>query len=328
MPTAAQVKALIRSHAEGDEQRFYSIALQVAAQAARQGHGKFAQELRDVIDRARTVAPQNGLSQRARPVPMVQPRGELAGLFTAVYPQTRLSEMALEENVGSRVERVLTEQRQSAHLQSHGLRPQRRLLLIGPPGTGKTMTASVLAGELGLALFSIQLHSLITKYLGETAAKLRLIFDAIRETRAVYLFDEFDALGTDRASRNEVGEIRRVLNSFLQFIEHDDSDSVIVAATNHPALLDRALLRRFDTVIKYALPTPAVTLEILRNRLALLNTASVKWPVVAKSAGKLSQAELARACENAVKHAVMARRTSLTTAEIVQALQDRRASQS
>lgn len=106
------------------------------------------------------------------------------------------------------------------------------------------MTATVLAGELSLPLFSIQLHSLITKYLGETAAKLRLIFDAISETRAVCLFDEFDALGTDRASRNEVGEIRRVLNSFLQFIEHDDSDSIIVAATNHPGLLDRALMRR------------------------------------------------------------------------------------
>src|SRR3970040_413341 len=79
MPTAAQVKALIRSHADGDEERFYSIALQVAAQAARQGHGRFAQELRDVIDRARSAAPRNGGGQRARPVPMVQPRGELAG---------------------------------------------------------------------------------------------------------------------------------------------------------------------------------------------------------------------------------------------------------
>lgn len=328
MPTAAQVKALIRSHAEGDEQRFYSVALQVAAEAARQGHGKFAQELRDVIDRARTVAPQNTAGQRARPVPMVQPRGELAGLFTAAYPKTRLSEMALEETVRGRIERVLSEQRQSAHLQSHGLRPQRRLLLVGPPGTGKTMTASVLAGELSLPLFSIQLHSLITRYLGETAAKLRLIFDAISETRAVYLFDEFDALGTDRASRNEVGEIRRVLNSFLQFIEHDDSDSIIVAATNHPSLLDKALLRRFDSVIKYDLPTPAVALQILKSRLALLNTAAVKWSVVARSARKLSQAELARACENAVKHAVMARCTSLTTADIVQALQERRAGQS
>ena len=326
MPTAAQVKALIKSHAEGDEQRFYSVALQVAAEAARQGHGKFALELREVIDRARTVAPTDEPVQRARAVPMVQPRGELAGLFTASYPKTRLSEMSLLSSVLVRIRRVLKEQRQRAELHSHGLKP--RLLLVGPPGTGKTMTANALAGELGLPLFSIQLHSLITKYLGETAAKLRLIFDAIEETRAVYLFDEFDALGTDRASRNEVGEVRRVLNSFLQFIEHDVSDSIIVAATNHPDLLDRALLRRFDAVIKFELPTRPVALQVLKNRLALLKTSAVRWSVVSNAASGLSQAELARAADEVIKHAILSRRTYCTSAEIVQALKERRASHS
>ena len=116
------------------------------------------------------------------------------------------------------------------------------------------MSASALAGELHLPLFTIVLDGLITKFMGETAAKLRLIFEAISQTRGVYLFDEFDALGSERASGNDVGEIRRVLNSFLQFLEQDQSDSLIVAATNHPKLLDRALFRRFDDVIEFALP--------------------------------------------------------------------------
>ncbi len=327
MPTAAQVKALVLSHAEGDDHRFFSVALQIAAQAARQGHGRIAQDLREAIDRARSAALQVGKEQRTRPVPMVQPRGELAGLLTAAYPKARLTEMALAADIRGRIARVLTEQRQRAHLQAHGLMAQHRLLLVGLPGTGKTMTASVLAGELSLPLFTIQLHSLITKYLGETAAKLRLIFDAMNETRAVYLFDEFDALGTDRASHNEVGEIRRVLNSFLQFIEHDDSNSIIVAATNHPSLLDRALKRRFDAIIQYILPSEAVALNVVRNRLALLKTSKVEWAAVQKATEGLSHAELARACDNALKSAFLAGRTSLETAEIVEALKERRLDQ-
>ncbi len=327
MPSANQVKALIRSHADGDEQRFYSIALQVAAQAARQGHNRFAIELRDLIDRAKAGMQRPNLGQVTRPVPMVQPRGELAGLLTAAYPKTRLSEMALDQAIHERIKRVLTEQRDRAHIRSHGLAPLRRLLLVGPPGTGKTMTAAALAGELSIPLFSIQLHSLITKYLGETAAKLRLVFDAMAATRAVYLFDEFDALGTDRAEKNEVGEIRRVLNSFLQFLEHDTSDSIVVAATNHPALLDRALLRRFDAVIEYGLPARAVTEEVLRSRLALLKTSRLSWKAVLDAAEGLSHAELTKACEHAAKNAILARRTQVNTAEVVAALKERRSAQ-
>ena len=250
MATADHLKALIRSHADGDEERFYAIAMQVAAQAARQGHGRFAQELRDLVDKAKGRA-KEAAGQSTRPVPLVQPRGELAGLLSASYPKTRVADMSLDESVRGRIERVLLEQRQRERIVAHGFTPVRKLLLIGPPGTGKTMTAAALAGELGLPLFTIQLDGLITKFLGETAAKLRVVFDAIQETRGVYFFDEFDALGGERAARNEVGEIRRVLNSFLQFLENDASTSLIVAATNHPKLLDRALFRRFDSVVEY-----------------------------------------------------------------------------
>lgn len=327
MATADHVKALIRSHADGDDERFYAIAMQVAAQAARNGHTKFAQELRDLVDRAkgRSIATFHG--QRTKPVPVVKPRGELAGLLSATYPKTRLADMVLDDAVRLRIDQVLIEQRQRRRIQEHGLAPVRKLLLVGPPGTGKTMTASVLAGELGLALLTIQLDGLITKYLGETAAKLRLIFDAIEETRAVYLFDEFDALGSERAARNEVGEIRRVLNSFLQFLEQDESDSLIIAATNHPKLLDRALFRRFDAVIEYLPPSREIAAAVMRARLALLDATHVEWSAVLEATEGLSHADLARACEHAAKKAILAHRTRIQTMELVEALRERRAAQ-
>lgn len=327
MARADQVKALVRSHAEGDDERFYAIAMQVAAQAARHGHAHFAQELRDLVDRAKARAKAEPVGLRTKPVPVVQPRGELAGLLTAAYPKTRLADMALDESVRSRIDRVLLEQRQRDRILEHGLSPLRKLLLVGPPGTGKTMTVAALAGELSLPLFTIQLDGLITKYLGETAAKLRLIFDTILQTRAVYLFDEFDALGGERAAKNEVGEIRRVLNSFLQFLELDESDSIIVAATNHPRILDRALFRRFDSVIEYVLPAQEVAEKVMRTRLALLDTARVDWTKVLAAAEGLSHADLTRACEHAAKRAILGHKTRVETSDLVEALGERRSAQ-
>lgn len=323
MATADQVKALIRSHADGDDTRFYAIAMQVAAQAARTGHGKFAQELRELVDQVRARSKAIEPSRGPKTVPLAQPRGELAGLITVGYPKTRVSDMALPDALRKRLDRVLTEQRERDRLREHGFSPVRKLLLVGPPGTGKTMTAAALTGELGMPLFSIQLDGLITKYMGETAAKLRVVFDAIQATRGVYLFDEFDALGGERGSKNDVGEIRRVLNSFLQFLEQDDSDSLVLGATNHVGLLDRALFRRFDTVLEYALPTPEIATRVIRGRLALLDTSSVDFSVAAKMANGLSHAEIAMACEQAAKNAILDHRTTVRDAELVAALEER-----
>ena len=253
MAIANQLKALLKSYAEGDDERFYSVAMQLAAHEAKIGHGKLAEELRDLIDQAKAA---RGLPPKVKDktVPIARPRGELAGLLSVDYPQNRLADMVLDEPLIHQLERIIREHRQAARLLAHGLSPRRKLLLMGPPGTGKTMTASILAGELGLPLFRVRLDGLITKYMGETAAKLRQVFEATNRTRGVYFFDEFDAIGSERGLANDVGETRRILNSFLQMIEQDASHSLIVAATNHPGILDHALLRRFDDILHYQLP--------------------------------------------------------------------------
>lgn len=324
MATADHLKALIRSHADGDEERFYTIAMQVAAQEARQGHTKFAQELRDLVDKAKGRPKAATTGQRTKPVPIIQPRGELAGLLSASYPDNRLSELSLEDTTRARIDRILLEQRNRKTILEHGMQPIRKLLLVGPPGTGKTSTAAVLAGELGLPLFTIQLDGLITKYLGETAAKLRLIFEATQQTRAVYFFDEFDALGGERGAKNDVGEIRRVLNSFLQFLEQDGSDSIIVAATNHPQILDRALFRRFDSVIEYHLPSRAVVEKVIQSRLALLDTSKIEWKKALEATEGLSHSDLTRACEHVAKNAILQKNFIISTSDLIDALTERR----
>lgn len=322
MATNDQLKALIKSHADGDDPQFYSVAMQVAAKAARSGQERFSHELRDMVDELRRKAVQS--TRIASVVPVAQPRGELASLLTVAYPDARLSDLALVGDVSDRLQHVLLEQRRREDLARHGLSPVRRLLLVGPPGTGKTSTARVIAGELGLPLFAIRLDTIITKFMGETAAKLRMIFDALAETKGVYLFDEVDALAGDRMAGNDVGEVRRILNSFLQFLEEDTSDSVIVAATNHPELLDRAMFRRFEAVIPCPLPDEDAVRALIKNRLANFRLSNLGWKRIIGAASGLSHAEITVAAENAAKRIVLSGGEQIRTDDLVSALEDRR----
>jgi SpoVK/Ycf46/Vps4 family AAA+-type ATPase len=322
MARADDLKALVASHAAGDDARFYSVALQVAARAARGGQAKMAQELRDAIDEARSKSQAH---TGPRPVPVTQPRGDLAGLLSVAYPDLRLTDLVLDKSVANGLERVVVEHRQRDKLAARGFRAVRKLLFIGPPGTGKTMSAGALAGELRLPLFTIRLDGVITKFMGETAAKLRLVFDAMVATPGIYFFDEVDALAGERSRGNDVGEIRRVLNSFLQFLEHEDSASLLLAATNHPQLLDQAMFRRFDSVIEYSLPAPDEVRRVIRTRLTRVKTQKLDWPRIEVAAKGLSQAELTLATERAAKDAILDGTEIVTTARLVGALRERAA---
>jgi SpoVK/Ycf46/Vps4 family AAA+-type ATPase len=321
MASADQLKALLKSHITGDDSHFFSVAMQVAAHEAKLGHGKLAEELKALIDAAK-ARPSSKILNKT--IPISQPRGELAGLLQASYPQARLSDMILDDQVAMRLHRIIKEQQNHTKIRAHGLSPRRKLLLVGPPGTGKTLTASALAGELGVPLFVVRLDALITKFMGETAAKLRQVFDAITEVRGVYFFDEFDAIGSQRGQANDVGEIRRVLNSFLQMLEQDQSHSLVVAATNHPEILDYALFRRFDDMIQYGLPEAEQIIAVLKNRLSAFKPKRLAWSKLADKASGLSYADVARAADDTLKDAIIHDRASITDADVLKMLEERK----
>lgn len=318
MPSGDHLKALLKAYAQGDNAQFQSIAMQIAASEARLGHSKLAEELKQIIDAAKIKLPIQGTT----PIPMARPRGEIADLLSVSYPEIRLNSLVGSAKLQKALARVVKEHKTIVDIRGHGLSPRRKLLLLGPPGTGKTMTASALAGELGLPLFVVRLDRLITRFMGETAAKLRLIFDAISQTRAVYLFDEFDSIGSERGLANDVGEIRRVLNSFLLMVEQDTSDSLILAATNHPSLLDRALFRRFDDILEYKLPDADEIAAMLKTKFSGQKTARLYWTRLAKRASGLSFADVSRAADDAIKHSVI-EKVKITQAAVAAAIDER-----
>jgi MoxR-like ATPase len=323
MALARQIIELLRSHVDGDEERFRTAALQLAANEARQGHSDVASQIQRLVEESRRFTRQPKGEQVINSVPFSRPDGELAGLLELVEPSVGLKHLVLPKPIEARLRRVLKEQQQFGRLREHGLRPRQRLLLLGPPGCGKTMTAHALAHDLGLPLFVVRLDALFTKFLGETAAKLRLIFDALEQQRAVFLFDEFDSLGLSRGSQHDVAEMRRVLNSFLVFIDNMRSHSLVVAASNHPEALDSALFRRFDDIIEYSMPTLAELDVLFRQRLINEDCESVNWAKVIRAAANLSFADAVRVADDAVKERLIEHRDRITTDLLLKAIADR-----
>lgn len=321
MSNTKHILQMLKSKASGDDEHFYSIALQIAASEARSGRRSTAEELRSAVDEARA---SNSLGASV-PISFSRPRGELESLIDLREPKLRLKDVVLHTSVSEKLDDVIRQQLKRDWLREYGKTPNRRVLFVGPPGSGKTMTAEALAGELRLPLFVIRLETLITRFMGETASKVRLVFEETFKHRGVYLFDEFDALGSQRKATNDVAEMRRVLNSFLQLMEEPNAtDSVLLGATNHPDLLDQALLRRFDSVIEFEAPSKEQIKALIIGYLRPMKRPKLAWRKIIDAAFGLSQSEIARASEDAVKTAILDERDTIKTDDVLKRLKDRR----
>lgn len=293
MANSDQILSLIRSHIDGDDARFRMLAMQVAAMESRQGHSVFAKSIYEALNAKKILQlrPINGLY------------GDVENLLTKVEANTHMDDLVVDEVITEALKRVVHEYEQRDKLRRYNLDNRRKLLLYGPSGTGKTMSASVLATELGLPLYVVRLEKVITKFMGETGLKLSKIFDFMAEVPGVYLFDEFDAIGSKRGLENEVGEQRRILNAYLQMMERPMYDSIVVAATNAIGSIDSALFRRFDDVLEYALPTIA---EI--ERLILKTTHRNDLVVTSEllfAMEQFSHADVCSVCVEAMKNELL-----------------------
>lgn len=308
-----RIIALLNAHYQDDKEGFNTVALQLAAAEARAGHSVAAQEIRKIVDKNRSTGKVMRMSFM---------NTALSDSVVEEYNLYTLGDLVVAEGIRSRIERTILEYQERDLLERNGLQNRSRLLFGGPSGTGKTMTASVIANETGLPLYVVQLEKIVSRFLGSTSAKLAELFDVISTTPGVYLFDEFDAIGAERERDNEVGEMRRILNSFLKLTEQPMKRSIVIAATNDMKVLDKALFRRFDDVVQFTLPTHAEIVTLLQKKLEKrVNAKAIKE--IATELDGYSQAVACAVCADAIKTSILTNKP-LTKQMLVDSLADRK----
>lgn len=294
MATADQILSLIRNHLNNDDTQFRKVALQISAVEARSGHAIVARTIQELLNHKKTSLGT---------VRLVSKNKDIDDLLLQVDTYDDMTSLVLSQELKEKLDRVIKEYLKKETLSKYGLANRRKLLLYGASGTGKTMTASALAKEFNLPFFVVRTEKVVTKFMGETGQKLGRIFDFINEVPAVYLFDEFDAIGSQRGMDNEVGEQRRILNTFLQLLERDDSDSFIIAATNSIESIDKAMFRRFDDVIEYKLPDREQRLALLREY--LYTAKDLDFSSAEPLFDGMSHAEIKMVCSDIFKESIL-----------------------
>ena len=295
MANAEQILSLIRNHLNNDDVQFRKVALQISAAEAKNGHVVIARTIQELLKQKQTSFGSLNL--------MHTRNKDVYDLLIQSESSYELKDMVVNKEVRDKLERVIKEYIRRDDLVKHGLANRRKLLFFGASGTGKTMTAGVLAKEFHLPFFIIRTEKVVTKFMGETGQKLARIFDFMSDVPAVYLFDEFDAIGSQRGMDNEVGEQRRILNTFLQLLERDESDSFIIAATNNIKAIDKALFRRFDDVVEYGYPDRKQRIMLLKEY--LYTAKNLDFSMAEPLFEGMSHAEIKMVCSDIFKESLL-----------------------
>ena len=312
----ATVRRLLIAHFQGDEAEFRAAAKEIVTHERRLNHSVLANDLEQILNGA------NGSPRKAKSFfatysggagQLPKDRERDASLVEVSDSNRELEELVLADDVRRGLDRVVRERRSVDLLRSHGMNPVQKLLFCGPPGCGKTAAAGALANALYLPLATVRFDAVVSSYLGETAANLRKVFDFARQRPVLLFFDEFDAIGKHRTAADEHGEIKRVVNSFLQLLDGFHSETLTVAATNHQGLLDPALWRRFDEILLFPPPTVEEIETLLCRQFRQVTVSkSMRLRSVARSLEGLSHADVERVAEDAIKETLLDGREQVT----------------
>ncbi len=311
------LKELFRSFRNGDELAFRRAASSIIEEEEAKHHVALARDLRKILASGESIDVGQG-DVRLIPPPTDPDQGW--DLATVRKPQRYLGDLVLRPALKNALLELAKDVPDWNRLESLGVPRRNRVLFYGPPGCGKTSASEALAAELGVPLVIVRLDAIVSSYLGQTAGNLRRIFDYATSAQWVVLFDEFDALGRERNDPSEHGEIKRVVNSFLQLLDSYTGPSILVAATNHDEILDRGLWRRFDEVLEFPLPTVRETRTLLRKCLQHVRSGPLPIDETGSKLRRLPHAAVEATAWNAVRIAMRDNRKTVSSNDLSEAL--------
>ena len=318
------LKSLFTAYAEKDDSKFLEVANDIISDETKKNHALLAKDLKKVLNSRNQINFKvDSISRRFKdniPIPRDSERG--FPLLEIREYHCSFNDLGLNQDVSEKLVTLVDEYQHKDIFKSYGLKPKQKILFCGPPGTGKTLSAKVISSELNFPLVYIRFDSIVSSYLGETATNLTKIFDFIEKGEWVVLFDEFDIIGKKRDDPYEHGEIKRVVNNFMQMLDNFKGDSLIIAATNHPHLLDTAIWRRFNDILYFDLPDLERRNDIFNKYLKVFERADdLDIGKFSDLTDEFSPADISQICEEALRRVILHNEREITNREVYWAIE-------
>ncbi|NMB19180.1 MAG: ATP-binding protein [Erysipelothrix sp.] len=300
------IKQLFIAFSKKDDDSFYELAEEIINLEKRKKHNILAKELKEALYNSDNFNVRTKRNYRInKPIPRDNDSG-FPLVDVKKYNYLDWEQLILPENIKYELEQIINGYRSKEVLATYNLAPKLKYLFCGLPGTGKTYSVKILSSIMNLPLVYVNFDAIISSYLGETASNLRKVFEFIKDDNWIVLFDEVDIIGKNRDDQHESGEIKRVVNNFLQMIDNYNGESIIIAATNHPHILDPAIWRRFDEVIIFELPRKKEREKIIKLYLQTIKKdKNITLDYFVKETEGFSPSDIKTMCQDAVIHSVV-----------------------